>query len=168
MHKSGKDNNYNFQILDAVINVNDKQKTALIPKVVNHFGENLTGKTISIWGLAFKPETDDIREAPSLYIIDELLARGAKLKVFDPEAMDNVKAKLGDKIEYATSMYGAISNTDALIICTEWSIFRTPNFQKLREHLNQPIIFDGRNLYDVADMEKEGFTYFSIGRKEVL
>ena len=168
LHKSGKDNNYNFQILDAVINVNDKQKTALIPKVVNHFGENLTGKTISIWGLAFKPETDDIREAPSLYIIDELLARGAKLKVFDPEAMDNVKAKLGDKIEYATSMYGAISNTDALIICTEWSIFRTPNFQKLREHLNQPIIFDGRNLYDVADMEKEGFTYFSIGRKEVL
>lgn len=168
LYKSGKDNNYNFQILDAVINVNDKQKTALIPKVVNHLGEDLTGKTIAIWGLAFKPETDDIREAPSLYIIDALLAKGAKLKVFDPEAMDNVKAKLGDKVEYADSMYEAISNTDALIICTEWSIFRTPNFKKLREHLNQPIIFDGRNLYDVADMEKEGFTYFSIGRKEVL
>ncbi|EDP96968.1 UDP-glucose/GDP-mannose dehydrogenase family protein [Kordia algicida OT-1] len=168
LHKSGKDNNYNFQILDAVINVNDKQKTALIPKVLNHLGDDLTGKTISIWGLAFKPETDDIREAPSLYIIDELLAKGAKLKAFDPEAMDNVKAKLGDKIEYAQSMYEAIENTDALIICTEWSIFRTPNFQKLREHLKQPIIFDGRNLYDVAEMEKEGFTYFSIGRKEVL
>ncbi|QHI37446.1 UDP-glucose 6-dehydrogenase TuaD [Kordia antarctica] len=168
LYKSGKDNNYNFQILDAVINVNDKQKTALIPKVVNHLGEDLTGKTIAIWGLSFKPETDDIREAPSLYIIDALLAKGAKLKVFDPEAMDNVKAKLGDKVEYADSMYEAISNTDALIICTEWSIFRTPNFKKLREHLNQPIIFDGRNLYDVADMEKEGFTYFSIGRKEVL
>lgn len=168
LHKSGKDNQYNFQILDAVINVNDKQKTALIPKVLNHLGDDLSGKTISIWGLAFKPETDDIREAPSLYIIDELLAKGAKLKVFDPEAMENVKAKLGDKLIYADSMYEAIENTDALIICTEWSIFRTPNFQKLREHLNQPIIFDGRNLYDVAEMEKEGFAYFSIGRKEVL
>ncbi|WP_046755349.1 UDP-glucose dehydrogenase family protein [Kordia jejudonensis] len=168
LHKSGKDNNYNFQILDAVINVNDKQKTALIPKVVAHLGEDLSGKTISLWGLAFKPETDDIREAPSLYIIDELLAKGAKIKVFDPEAMDNVQAKLGDKLIYADSMYGAIENTDALIICTEWSIFRTPNFEKLRQNLNQPIIFDGRNLYDVAEMEKEGFTYFSIGRKEVL
>jgi len=168
LHKSGKDNAYNFQILDAVINVNNKQKTALIPKVVSHLGEDLSGKTIALWGLAFKPETDDIREAPSLYIIDELLARGAKLKAFDPEAMDNVKRKLGDKLEYADSMYGAIENTDALIICTEWSIFRTPNFQKLRDNLNQPIIFDGRNLYDVAEMEREGFTYFSIGRKEVL
>ncbi|WP_298418043.1 UDP-glucose/GDP-mannose dehydrogenase family protein [uncultured Kordia sp.] len=168
LHKSGKDNNYNFQILDAVINVNDKQKTALIPKVVSHLGEDLSGKTIALWGLAFKPETDDIREAPSLYIIDELLSRGATIKAFDPEAMDNVKAKLGDKLTYANSMYEAIANTDALIICTEWSIFRTPNFKKLRENLNQPIIFDGRNLYDVADMEKEGFTYFSIGRKEVL
>jgi UDPglucose 6-dehydrogenase len=168
LHKSGKDNHYNFQILDAVINVNDKQKTALIPKVVQHLGEDLSGKTISIWGLAFKPETDDIREAPSLYIIDELLKRGAKLKAFDPEAMDNVQRKLGDAIEFADSMYGAIENTDALIICTEWSIFRTPNFQKLRDHLNEPIIFDGRNLYDIAEMEKEGFTYFSIGRKNVL
>ncbi len=168
LHKSAKDNHYNFQILDAVINVNNKQKTALIPKVVNHLGEDLSGKTIAIWGLAFKPETDDIREAPSLYIIDELLSRGAKLKAFDPEAMENVQKRLGDKLEYADSMYGAIENTDALIICTEWSIFRTPNFNKLREHLNQPIIFDGRNLYDIAEMEREGFTYFSIGRKNVL
>ena len=168
LHKSGKDNQYNFQILDAVINVNDKQKTALIPKVLNHLGDDLSGKTIALWGLAFKPETDDIREAPSLYIIDELLAKGAKLKAFDPEAMDNVKKKLGNKIEYADSMYGAIENVDALIICTEWSIFRTPNFKKLRENLNQPIIFDGRNLYDVAEMEREGFAYFSIGRKDVL
>ncbi|MGH1384909.1 UDP-glucose dehydrogenase family protein [Kordia sp.] len=168
LHKSGKDNQYNFQILDAVINVNDKQKTALIPKVLNHLGDDLSGKTIALWGLAFKPETDDIREAPSLYIIDELLAKGAKLKAFDPEAMENVKKKLGDKLEYATSMYGAIENADALIICTEWSIFRTPNFKKLRENLNQPIIFDGRNLYDVAEMEREGFAYFSIGRKNVL
>lgn len=168
LHKSGKDNLYNFQILDAVINVNNKQKTALIPKVVSHLGEDLSGKTISIWGLAFKPETDDIREAPSLYIIDELLSRGATLKAFDPEAMDNVRRKLGDKITYADSMYEAIENTDALIICTEWSIFRTPNFQKLRANLKQPIIFDGRNLYDIAEMEKEGFTYFSIGRKNVL
>ena len=168
LHKSGKDHQYNFQILDAVINVNNKQKTALIPKVVSHLGEDLSGKHIAIWGLAFKPETDDIREAPSLYIMDELLAKGAKLTVFDPEAMDNVKRKLGDQINYANSMYEATENADALIICTEWSIFRTPNFQKLRENLTQPIIFDGRNLYDVAEMEREGFTYFSIGRKEVL
>ncbi|WP_046743500.1 UDP-glucose dehydrogenase family protein [Kordia zhangzhouensis] len=168
LHKSGKDHHYHFQILDAVINVNNKQKTALIPKVVNHLGDDLSGKTIAIWGLSFKPETDDIREAPSLYIMDELLARGAALQVFDPEAMDNVKRKLGDTISYAESMYNATENADALIICTEWSIFRTPNFQKLNENLRQPIIFDGRNLYDVAEMEKEGFTYFSIGRKEVI
>lgn len=167
LHKSGKDNHYDFKILDSVINVNDKQKTALIPKVLDFLGDDLSGKTIALWGLAFKPETDDIREAPSLYIIDALLAKGAKIKAFDPEAMDNVKAKLGDAIEFASSMYGATENTDALIICTEWSIFRTPNFNKLRENLANPIIFDGRNLYDVEEMEKEGFTYFSIGRKEV-
>ena len=115
--------------------------------------------------MAFKPETDDIREAPSLYIIDELLARGAKLRAFDPEAMDNVRRKLGDKLEYADSMYGAIENTDALIICTEWSIFRTPNFQKLRAHLNEPIIFDGRNQYNAFNLDEQGFEYYQIGKQ---
>ncbi|WP_299675344.1 UDP-glucose/GDP-mannose dehydrogenase family protein [uncultured Dokdonia sp.] len=166
LHKSGKESGYDFQILDAVIDVNNHQKVKLIPKILSHFKGDLSGKTIAMWGLAFKPETDDIREAPSLYMIDALLAKGAKIKTFDPEAMDNVKAKYNDKIEFATTMYGATENADALVISTEWSIFRTPDFTKLKNNLNQPVIFDGRNLYDVNDMEKEAFTYISIGRKE--
>ncbi len=167
LHKSGKESGYDFQILDAVIDVNNDQKVKLIPKIMSHFNGDITGKTIAIWGLAFKPETDDIREAPSLYMIDALLAKGAKIKTFDPEAMDNVKAKYKDQIEFATNMYEATETADALVISTEWSIFRTPNFTKLRDNLKESVIFDGRNLYDVEDMEKEGFTYISIGRKEV-
>ena len=166
LHKSGKDNAYNFKILDAVIDVNDRQKTALIPKIEKYFNNNLAGKTIAIWGLAFKPETDDIREAPSLYIIKELLSKGAKIQAFDPEAMENVQRKIGDTIHYADGMYDALENADALVICTEWSIFRTPTLQKLRDRLNAPIIFDGRNLYDVEEMQNEGFAYFSIGRRD--
>jgi UDPglucose 6-dehydrogenase len=166
LQKSGKESGYEFQILDAVIDVNDHQKVKLIPKIASHFNNDLKGKTIAIWGLAFKPETDDIREAPSLYMIDELLSRGAKIKAFDPEAMDNVKAKYNDQIEFVTTMYEAAENADALVISTEWSIFRTPDFEKLKKNLNAPVIFDGRNLYDVEDMEKEEFTYISIGRKE--
>ena len=116
-------------------------------------------------GLAFKPETDDIREAPSLYIIKSLLEKGAKVSVFDPEAMDNVKNKFGDQINYADSMYDTVNDVDALIICTEWSIFRTPDFNKLRDEMKNTVIFDGRNLYDVEDMKKEGFYYSSIGRQ---
>ena len=164
LHKSGKDNNYNFQILDAVINVNARQKLVLIPKIEAHFNNDLKGKNIAIWGLAFKPETDDIREAPSLYMIDSLLESGANITAFDPEAMPNVKRKLGDKINYADSMYGALEKADALVICTEWSIFRTPNTDKMKSAMNGNIIFDGRNLYDVKDVENEGFKYVSIGR----
>ena len=167
LHKSGKDHDYDFEILNAVIEVNNIQKTILIPRIVSHFNNDLVGKTIAIWGLAFKPETDDIREAPSLYMIDELLSRGASIKVFDPEAMPNVKQKYGDEIIFSTSMYDVLNNADALIICTEWSIFRTPNFDKLKEKLNNPIIFDGRNLYDIIDMQNEGIEYISIGRKKV-
>jgi len=116
--------------------------------------------------LAFKPETDDIREAPSLYMIEDLLEMGATISVFDPEAMSNVRKLFGDKISYASGMYHATEDADALIISTEWSIFRTPDFNRLRENLINPVIFDGRNLYDVDDMEKEGFYYSSIGRKE--
>ncbi|WP_055436231.1 UDP-glucose dehydrogenase family protein [Lacinutrix algicola] len=164
LHKSGLENNYNFQILDAVINVNARQKLVLIPKIEAHFNNDLKGKNIAIWGLAFKPETDDIREAPALYMIDSLLESGANITAFDPEAMPNVKRRLGDKITYKESMYEALENADALVICTEWSIFRTPDIDKMKEAMNGSIIFDGRNLYDVKDIENEGFKYISIGR----
>ncbi len=166
LHKSGREKGYDFEILDAVVRINEQQKTALIPKVKSYFNDDLKGKKIAIWGLAFKPETDDIREAPSLYTIDKLLEAGCTIKAFDPEAMPNVKKKLGDKISFATNMYGALEDADALVICTEWSIFRTPDFKRIKEQLANPVIFDGRNLYDVEDISKEGFHYFSIGRKD--
>ncbi|WP_111683180.1 UDP-glucose dehydrogenase family protein [Winogradskyella tangerina] len=164
LHKSGQDVGYDFKILDSVINVNHKQKTILVPRIKNYFDQNLNGKKIAVWGLAFKPETDDIREAPSLYMIDELLNEGAEITAFDPEAMPNVKRKLGDKISFASNMYDTLNDADALVICTEWSIFRTPDFNKVKSLMNNHVIFDGRNLYDLEDMEKEGFVYSSIGR----
>ena len=166
LQKAGRDAGYEFKILDAVIGINDNQKVKLIPKIEDYFGGSLEGKTIAMWGLAFKPETDDIREAPSLYMINELLAKGARIQAFDPEAMDNVKVKYNGQITFADTMYGATEGADALVISTEWSIFRTPNFNILRENLSKPVVFDGRNLYDVSDMEKEGFNYISIGRRE--
>ncbi len=164
LHKSGQENNYNFKILDAVINVNARQKLVLIPKIENHFNNDLKGKNIAVWGLAFKPETDDIREAPSLYMIEELLSQGANITAFDPEAMSNVKRKLGTKINFANSMYEALKDADALIISTEWSIFRTPDFSKMKDLMVGHTIFDGRNLYEVKDVVNEGFKYISIGR----
>jgi len=164
LHKSGKDFGYDFRILDSVVNVNQKQKTILMPRIMDHFDQNLKGKKIAVWGLAFKPETDDIREAPSLYMIDELLKEGADITAFDPEAMPNVKRKLGDKISFGDTMYSTLEGADALIICTEWSIFRTPNFAKVKDLMQKRVIFDGRNLYDVDDILKEGFVYSSIGR----
>lgn len=165
LHKSGKDAGFNFEILEAVIKINDQQKRILVPRIESYFSHNLKGKTLAVWGLAFKPETDDIREAPSLYMIEDLLNKGANLRVFDPEAMDNVKRRFGDTLYFAENMYDAIDGAEALIISTEWSIFRTPNFKKLKNSLKQPVIFDGRNLYDVEDMKNEGFYYSSIGRK---
>jgi UDPglucose 6-dehydrogenase len=162
--KSGKDNGYHFSILDSVIKVNELQKTILVPRIDAYFQGNLQDKNISIWGLAFKPETDDIREAPALYIIEKLLEKGAKIKAFDPEAMPNVKRKLGKEITFSNDMYDTLDRADALIICTEWSIFRTPNFVKIKELMNNPVIFDGRNLYDIEEIKKEGFYYSSIGR----
>jgi len=167
LHKSGKDAQYDFKILDSVIKVNHNQKTILIPKIRNYFGDKLENKKIGIWGLAFKPETDDIREAPSLYIIKDLLDAGAKVTVFDPEAMENVKGKLGDSISYANSMYEALDEADALVICTEWGVFRNPNFNKIKERMRQKVIFDGRNLYDIAEMRSEHFSYYSIGREDI-
>ncbi len=164
LQKAGADVNYHFAILDAVINVNETQKTILIPRISSYFNHNLAGKTIAIWGLSFKPETDDIREAPALYMIDELLKAKVNIQVFDPEAMPNVQEKYGNKITFSDGMYDALESADALIISTEWSIFRTPNFNKVKEKLNNPVIFDGRNLYDIADMKTEGIEYYSIGR----
>jgi UDPglucose 6-dehydrogenase len=127
----------------------------------------LSGKKIAIWGLAFKPDTDDIREAPALYIINELLAAGAKINAFDPEAMNNVKAIYGKKISFSKDQYTALEGADALVICTEWAAFRTPDFEEMQKMMNQKVIFDGRNLYHLDQMKKLAFTYFSIGRKNI-
>ena len=150
-----------------MIEINSSQKTILLPKIESYFKNDLKGKTIAIWGLAFKPETDDIREAPSIDMMDALLQQGARLQVFDPEAMPNIEKRFGDKLNYSESMYAALDNADALLICTEWSIFRTPDYGRLKQLLNNPVVFDGRNLYNVNDMETEGFTYVSVGRKTV-
>lgn len=167
LHKSAKDAQYNFKILDAVIGVNQQQKTVLLPKIENHFGKNLSGKKFAVWGLAFKPETDDIREAPALALIEQLLQRGAHIAAFDPEAMQNARKKLGDLITYEPDMYTVLQEAHALLICTEWSIFRTPDFHKMKQKLIHPVIFDGRNLYDPEDLKNENFHYFSVGRKDI-
>ena len=165
--KSGKDDSFDFNILNAVMEVNNRQKTVLFPKIVNYFGGNITGKNIALWGLAFKPDTDDIREAPSLYLIDKLVESGAVITAFDPEAMENVQQLVGDKITYAEDEYQALKNADALIICTEWSIFRNPDFSRIKTEMKGNVIFDGRNLFDLEDMESKGICYFSIGRQTI-
>ena len=164
LQKAGRDESYEFKILDSVIEVNEKQKTILFPKIQNFFNGDLSNKKLAVWGLAFKPETDDVREAPAIYLIEKLLNKGASLSVYDPEAMPNIKKQFGETLNYCNSMYEALENADALIICTEWSIFRTPDFNKVKQLLKQSIIFDGRNLYDVEEIKKEGFIYTSIGR----
>lgn len=165
--KSGLEQNFNFKILEAVMEVNESQKTVLIPKMKNFFRNDLKGKKIAIWGLAFKPDTDDIREAPALYMIDELVAAGAHITAFDPEAMNNVKNLIGDKITYANNEYEALENADALLICTEWGIFRNPDFDRVSSLLKDKVIFDGRNLFDLEEMNELGFYYSSIGRKNI-
>lgn len=163
--KSGLDNDFSFEILKAVTSVNETQKTVMIPKMLNYYRGNLKGKRIAIWGLAFKPDTDDIREAPALYMINELINAGASIIAFDPEAMKNVKSILGDKIEYSLNEYDALKGADGLLICTEWGVFRNPDFNKIKELLNDSVIFDGRNLFDTKEMNNLGFYYESIGRK---
>jgi UDPglucose 6-dehydrogenase len=164
---SGKQNGYEFQILDSVMKVNEDQKTALLPDILDYFGGDVKGKKIAIWGLAFKPDTDDIREAPALYMIRGLLAEGATVSAFDPEAMENVKGILGESISFGKDQYEVLKNADALLICTEWSVFRTPNFEKMSEILVNKTVFDGRNLYDTLQMRELGFYYRSIGRETV-
>ena len=165
--KSSEDSNYDFKILKAVMDVNDFQKTKLIPSIKNHFKNDLKGKVFAMWGLSFKPQTDDIREAPSLYNIEELLQAGAIVKAHDPESMGNVKALLGSKIQYCETPYEAAQGADAIFIATEWPEFRTPDFDKLTSILKSKIIFDGRNLYDTQAMADLGYTYYSIGRKTI-
>jgi len=165
--KTANDYEYDFKILNSVMNVNQLQKSILASKIKDYFGGDLTGKTIAIWGLAFKPNTDDIREAPALTIIEELLQAGAKVKAYDPEAMDNVRALFGDRIQFADDQYEALIEADVLAIVTEWSVFRSPSYKVLRELLKEPAVFDGRNLYHLEDMQAEGFYYESIGRQAV-
>lgn len=161
---SSEEVNYDFKILKAVESVNDLQKLNLVPKIKAYFNGDLTGKHFALWGLAFKPNTDDIREAPALYLIDALLEAGATVTAFDPEAMGNVRKLVGDKIRYAESQYAALSGADALLIATEWSEFRTPDFEMINSSLKNKVIFDGRNLFDVKYISDLGYHYESIGR----
>ncbi|MFK8044386.1 MAG: UDP-glucose/GDP-mannose dehydrogenase family protein [Crocinitomicaceae bacterium] len=165
--RSGKEYDFNFKIIDAVLEVNNHQRLKLIDKVLNHYG-NVKGKTFALWGLAFKPDTDDIREAPALYMIEKLLAAGAKIRAYDPEANENVKQQYNFDIEYFTNQYDAIENADALLIATEWAAFRNPDFNLIKDKLSAPKIFDGRNLFDLALMKDRGFYYESIGRETIV
>jgi UDPglucose 6-dehydrogenase len=167
LSKSAQQANYDFKILEAVMEVNENQKIHLLPKIKSYFKNNLKGKKFALWGLAFKPNTDDIREAPALKIIEELLSEGASVIAYDPEAMANVKKEIGDKITFAESQYAALENADALVIATEWSEFRTPDFNKMKSLLKNHVIFDGRNLFELYQMEDCGFHYESVGRRIV-
>ena len=165
--KAADENNYDFQILKSVMEINEKQKTILVDKILKYYKNDIKGKHFALWGLAFKPETDDVREAPALYIIDALVKAGATVTVFDPEGMENVKNMIGDKVEFAADQYSALNNADALLIATEWSVFRNPDFDKIDTLLKNKVVFDGRNLYDLEKMIDMGYYYNSIGRKLV-
>jgi UDPglucose 6-dehydrogenase len=165
--KSSTEVGYDFKILAAVMDVNEKQKLHLIPSIKAYFNNELRGKKIALWGLAFKPNTDDIREAPALYLIEALLAAGATVAAFDPEAMQNVKQLVGETISFVENQYEALQDADALVIATEWSEFRTPNFDRISSLLKNKAIFDGRNLFDLNKMGDLGYHYVSIGRKVI-
>ncbi|MBI35444.1 MAG: UDP-glucose 6-dehydrogenase [Flavobacteriales bacterium] len=165
--RSSNEVGYDFKILNSVEQVNSIQKTIIVPKMRNYFGGDLKNKKIALWGLAFKPDTDDVREAPSRYIIDELLKQGVKISAFDPEAMDNIKAIYSDKISFGSNEYEVLENADALLIATEWGVFRNPDFSRVAQLLKEKVIFDGRNLYDLEKMTSLGFRYYSIGRKVI-
>jgi UDPglucose 6-dehydrogenase len=165
--KSAADVNYDFSILSSVMAVNEKQKTIIVPRILDYFGGNIKGRKFALWGLAFKPDTDDIREAPALYIIDALVNAGASVVAYDPEAMENVKALKGNVMSFAADQYEALNDADALIIATEWSLFRTPEMDELNKRLKAKVIFDGRNLYELDAMREQGYYYASIGRETV-
>jgi UDPglucose 6-dehydrogenase len=165
--KSASEHSYDFKILKSVMKVNGIQKGVLVKKIRRHFKNDLAGKTFAVWGLAFKPNTDDIREAPALIIIDELLKAGANVRAFDPEAMNNVKVIYGDRIKLCDNLYDTLTGADCLCIMTEWQEFRSPDFDRIASSLNEPVIFDGRNVYDLDQMKSLGFQYISIGRPKV-
>ena len=168
LFKTSQEYDYAFSILDSVMKVNETQKGILVDKIISHYGDDLSGKTFGVWGLAFKPNTDDIREAPALVIIKRLLEMGASIKTYDPEAMEAVKKYYPElDITYVDSLYDAVMGTDALLIITEWNEFRAPDFDRIKLGLKESVIFDGRNIYDLDRMEGLGFTYFSIGRKTI-
>ena len=167
LYKSGRENNFEFAILESVMHINEVQKTVLFDPLLDFFKGNLEGVKIALWGLAFKPETDDIREAPALYMIEKLTDAGATVVAYDPEAMENVRGRIGDRIQYADRAMEALDGADALLIATEWQVFRNPDFAEMKDRLNNPVIFDGRNLYDMSRMEELGFYYKSIGRRTV-
>ncbi|NWF49982.1 MAG: UDP-glucose/GDP-mannose dehydrogenase family protein [Ignavibacteriaceae bacterium] len=164
---TANENSYDFKILKSVVEVNKRQVKIFLDKILKHFNSKIEGKHFAIWGLAFKPNTDDVREAPSHELIKMLLEKGATVCAYDPEAIDNTKAVLGDKITYAHNSYKALENADALLIVTEWNVFRNPDFDKIISLLKQPVIFDGRNLYDIEKMKELKFTYYSVGRTSI-
>ncbi|TKC00119.1 UDP-glucose dehydrogenase family protein [Pedobacter cryophilus] len=164
---SSKEYDYSFKILDAVMDVNQTQKLKIVEKMIKYYNGDLSGKKFALWGLAFKPETDDIREAPALYIIDELTKAGAEVVAYDPEAMENVKKMKGDVLSFVENPYDALKDADALIIATEWQLFRNPDFDLMEKNLKSKVIFDGRNLYDLHKMIDLGYYYNSIGRATV-
>jgi UDPglucose 6-dehydrogenase len=162
---TANENSYDFKILDSVVKVNKRQIELFYDKIVKHYKGSIKGKHFAIWGLAFKPNTDDVREAPALALIKILLKNGASVAAYDPEALETAKAVLGNKIKYSTHAYDVLKNADALVIVTEWNEFRTPNFTKIKSMLREPVIFDGRNLYDLDSMRDMKFSYYSIGRE---
>jgi UDPglucose 6-dehydrogenase len=165
--KTAASNSYQMQILEAVEAVNEKQKSVLFNKLMNRFQGNIAGKTFAIWGLSFKPNTDDMREAPSLVIIDKILSAGGKVKAYDPIAMPETRHRIGDIIEYSKTEYEALENADALLIVTEWADFRSPNFKKIKKALINSIVFDGRNIYDTKELNELGFEYYGIGLNKI-
>jgi len=164
--KTASENGYEMKVLKSVEDVNENQKSVLYNKIYNHFGGELAGKTFAIWGLSFKPKTDDMREAPSLVIIQKLLEQGAKVRAYDPVAMKEAAHMLGDSIEYGKDEYEALIDADALLLVTEWPEFRSPNFNVVSKLMKEKVVFDGRNIYEAADMSEKGFTYYGIGVKQ--
>lgn len=165
--KSAEDVGYTFRILNAVTQVNDHQRNVIIEKIKKHYQNKIHGKTFAVWGISFKPDTDDIREAPSIYIIKRLLEDGATIRAFDPEAMNNARRVLSGNIEFCEDQYEALHGADALIVATEWAVFRTPDFSKIKAELKDQVVFDGRNIFSVDKMEELQLTYYSIGRKTI-
>jgi UDPglucose 6-dehydrogenase len=165
--RTAAENGYSFEILQAVEKVNAQQKFLLFEKVMAHYNGDIQGKTFSVWGLAFKPRTDDMREAPAIYIINSLLEKGAKIRATDPEAIEQAKLQFGDSIEYCERPYDTLDGSDALLLVTEWTEFRNPDFDLIKSRLKDPVIFDGRNIYPREELAKLGFTYYPIGSAPV-